>query len=139
MVLITLLKAILDSGGFAYTEINDTVQMTVSDGSRRWNVVFAADKEGFLRYYARYPMSVSGEHMPALLRELNRLNSTLRAGCFLVADGYPVFRYGAYIFDEFTAAESVADLITVAMAQTSAAWDDIREALYILRRGEPEK
>ena len=136
MVLIKLLRAILESKGFAYTEKNGTVMMTVSDGSHRWSVAFTADKEGFLRYYARYPMAVSEERMPMLLQELNRLNSGLRAGCFLVADGYPVFRYGAYIFDEFTAAESIADLMTVAMAETAAAWGDIQNAICAIGSGK---
>ncbi len=132
MVLIRLLKAMLDAQGFAYTETEDTVRMTVSDGTHRWDAVFTADREGFLRYYARYPMRVPEERMSALLAEMNRRNAALRAGCFLVADGYPIFRYGAYIFDEFTAAESVADLMTVAMAETAAAWDDIRKTVSVL-------
>ena len=130
MVLIKLLKAMLDAQGFAYTEVGDTVQMTVCDGAHRWSAVFTADKEGFLRYYARYPMRVSEERLPVLLAEMNHRNAALRAGSFFVSDGYPVFRYGVYIFDEFTAAESVADLAAVAMAETAAAWDDIRKTIF---------
>lgn len=129
MVLIKLLKAMLDSKGFEYIERDGTVQMIMSAGGHKWNVAFAADKEGFLRYYARYPMSVSAEQEPRVLNELNRLNCSIRAGSYLIVDGYPVFRYGVYIFDEFTAAESVADLLTVASAQTAAAWEDIQKAV----------
>ncbi len=129
MILIKLLTAMLDSKGIDYIECGDTVQLAMSAGGYRWNVAFTADKEGFLRYYGRYPMAVPPEREYAVLRQLNNLNCSLRAGSYVIADGYPVFRYGAYIFDEFTAAESVADLIAVASAQTAAGWKDIQNAV----------
>ena len=136
MVLIKLLKAMLDSKGFEYIERDGTVQMMMSAGGHKWNVAFTADKEGFLRYYGRYPMAVSADREQAVLRELNRLNCSIRAGSFMMADGYPIFRYGVYIFDEFTAAESVADLLTVASAQTAASWEDIQRAILTDRVGK---
>ena len=136
MVLIKLLKAMLDSKGFEYIERDGTVQMMMSAGGHKWNAAFTADKEGFLRYYGRYPMAVSADREQAVLRELNRLNCSIRAGSFMIADGYPLFRYGVYIFDEFTAAESVADLLTVASAQTAAAWEDIQRAILTDRVGK---
>lgn len=129
MVLIKLLCTILDSRGLEYTLHDGTVQLIMNAGARSWNAAFTADDKGFLRYYARYPMRVAIEKTGIVLAALNRLNGTLRAGCFLISDGYPVFRYSAYIFDEFTAAEATADLITVASAMTAAAWDDIQNAV----------
>jgi len=128
MVLMNLLRALLDAKGFDYTEHDDTIQMRMRADHRRWDAVFCADDEGFLRYYGRYPMRVPGDRTDAVLAVLNRLNTGLRAGCFLLSDGYPMFRYGAYIFDEYTAALSVADLVTVSMAETAAAWDAIEDA-----------
>lgn len=130
MVLLKLLKFLLDEQGIAYSEAGDTLQMTMCAGGRRWNAVLTADAEGFLRYYARYPMKIPASREGQVLAVLNRLNGTLRAGCFMLADGYPIFRYGAYIFDEFTAEESVADLIAVSMAKTADAWDVIAAASY---------
>ena len=130
MVLIKLLQALLDSRGIDYIQRgDDTLHMTLGAGSRVWQVTAVADGEGFLRYYAKYPMNVPEEKVQPLLAVMNRRNAALRAGCFLIADGAPIFRYGVYIFDEFTAAESVADLFAVATAQTAAAWDEIASAL----------
>lgn len=129
MTLLKLLCSILDARGLDYAQSGDVVRLTIQAGYRRWSVVVTADKEGFLRYYARYPLWVSEEKSGRVLEVLNGLNAELRAGCFLLSEGYPVFRYGVYIFDEFTAAESVADLLVTATAKTAAAWDDIQKAV----------
>ncbi len=129
MTLIKLLCALLDGKGLDYTRKGDTVHLLVQAGNRKWSVAFTADEQGFLRYYARYPWLVPTERRGDTLDTFNRLNAELRAGCFLLAEGYPVFRYGVYIFDAFTAAESVADLFVTATAKTAAAWDEIQKAV----------
>ena len=131
MTLVKLVCALLDSKGLDYAVSGDTVQLILQAGHKKWNAVFTDDREGFLRYYARYPWRVSGADSERMLVLLNRLNTELRAGCFLLSEGYPVFRYGVYIFDEFTAAESAADLMVTAMAKTAAAWDDIQKAASV--------
>lgn len=128
MTLLKLVCALLDSRGLDYAMSGDTVQLIMQAGHKKWSAVFTDDEEGFLRYYARYPWRVPEADVGKMLALLNRLNSELRAGCFLLSEGYPVFRYGVYIFDEFTAAESAADLMVTAMAKTAAAWDDIQRA-----------
>lgn len=131
MTLVKLVCALLDSRGLDYAVSGDTVQLILQAGYKKWSAVFTDDKEGFLRYYARYPWRVSEADEGRVLALLNRLNTQLRAGCFLLSEGYPVFRYGVYIFDEFTAAESAADLMVTAMAKTAAAWDDIQKAASV--------
>lgn len=125
MILLDLLKAVLARQGVSYAEINDSVQFIMTCGAHKWNVAFTSDEESFLRYYARYPWKITDKNHDRVMTLLNQLNTELRAGCFMAADGYPVFRYGVYIFDSFTAEESVADLILTAAAKTNSAWDDI--------------
>ena len=129
MRLFELLKEILESKGIAYMERDGTIQFAVVCGGHKWSVAFTEDSESFLKYYARYPWAVDKKRESAVLEAMNGFNSTLRAGCFMICDGYPVFRYGVYIFDEFTARESIADLLLTAAAKTEAAWDDIYYAV----------
>jgi hypothetical protein len=120
----------LRSKGLDFTEKDGAVQFIMRCGGHKWNAAFVADEQGFLRYYARYPFRISESSSDRALGELNRLNEGLRAGCFMISGGYPVFRYGVYIFDDFTAAESVADLFVTAAARTDAAWGEIYGAVY---------
>ena len=129
MTLIKLLCALLDGRVLDYTRKGDTVHLLLQAGSRKWSTVITADEQGFLRYYARYPWLVQAEARGRVLEALNSLNAGLRAGCFLLSEDYPVFRYGVYIFDAFTAAESVADLLVTATAKTAATWDEIQKAV----------
>lgn len=129
MRLFELLKEILESKGIAYMERDGTIQFAVVYGGHKWSTAFTEDRESFLKYYARYPWAVDKNREPAVLKAMNGFNSTLRAGCFMIYDGYPVFRYGVYIFDGFTARESIADLLLTAAAKTAAAWDDIYSAV----------
>jgi hypothetical protein len=129
MTLIKLLCALLEGKGMAYTRKGDTVHLLVQAGGRKWSVAITADEQGFLRYYARYPWLVREDRRDHVLETLNEQNARLRAGCFLLSEGYPVFRYGVYIFDALTAAESVADLLVTATAKTAAAWDEIQKAV----------
>lgn len=126
----------LRSEGLEYIEKDGTVQFIMRCGGHKWNAAFTADEQGFLRYYARYPFEVSANAENGVLAELNRLNGELRAGCFMISGRYPVFRYGVYIFDDFTAAESVADLFITAAARTDAAWDAIYDAVFRTARSE---
>lgn len=130
MILLELLKEILEEEGIAYSEQNGTVQFALVCAGHKWHTAFSEDSESFLKYYARYPWAVREGGEPAALAALNRLNSTLRAGCFMIYDSYPVFRYGVYIFDEFTARESIADLLLTAAAKTEAAWEEIYSAVF---------
>ena len=129
MRLFELLKEILESGGIAFEECGGTIQFSVVCGGHRWQAAFTEDSESFLKYYARYPWQVSAEREAQTLKCLNALNSTLRAGCFMIHEGFPVFRYGVYIFDEFTARESIADLLLTAVAKTEAAWNDVYDSV----------
>lgn len=130
MRLFELLEEILQSESIVYTQQDGTIQFATVCGGHKWQVAFTEDKESFLKYYARYPWTVEEKNEPRVLRALNALNSTLRAGCFMIYDGYPVFRYGVYIFDEFTARESIADLLLTAAAKTEAAWEDVYYAVF---------
>lgn len=130
MRLFELLKEILQSESIAYTGQEDTIQFSIVCGGHKWQVAFTEDRESFLKYYARYPWAVDEKSEAKVLKALNKLNSTLRAGCFMIYDGYPIFRYGVYIFDEFTARESIADLLLTAAAKTEAAWEDVYSAVF---------
>lgn len=129
MRLIDLLKEVLDGGGIGYREQDGHIQLALCSGMHKWSVCFTEDKESFLKYYARYPWHISDENLSNALLSLNEMNTSLRAGCFMVSGGYPVFRYGVYIFDEFSAKESIADLLITACAKTEAAWDEVYDAV----------
>lgn len=129
MRLIDLLKEVLDSGGITYREQDGIIQLALCCGMHKWSVCFTEDRESFLKYFARYPWHIAPETLGNALLKLNELNVSLRAGCFMVSDGYPVFRYGVYIFDEFTAKESIADLLYTAAAKTEAAWEEVYRAV----------
>ena len=129
MRLTELLKEVLDSYGIRYREQDGAVQLTLCSGAHKWSVSFSEDSEGFLKYYARYPWHIPESRLGRVLSVLNEMNASLRAGCFMVYDGYPVFRYGVYIFDEFTAKESIADLLLTASARTDAAWGQVYDAV----------
>ena len=122
---IRLLKAMLDMQGIGYTEYNGTVRLAVICRGHRLETVFISDKEGFLRMFVRYPWSIPRERLGEVLERLNELNATLRAGCFHTNEGYVVFRYGSYIFDEYTAGESVSDLFVTGIAAADSHWNDI--------------
>ncbi|MGN1340081.1 MAG: ATP-binding protein [Oscillospiraceae bacterium] len=125
MRLFELLKEILDNGGIRYSESGGHIHLTLCSGLHKWSVCFSEDKESFLKYYARYPWKVGDDIRGRALSALNEMNAALRAGCFMLCDDYPVFRYGVYIFDEFTARESIADLLLTAAARTEAAWEQV--------------
>lgn len=129
MRLFELLKELLDDGGIPFEEQDDTIQFSVLCGGHRWQAAFAEDSESFLKYYARYPWAVPKEREADVLKTLNALNSTLRAGCFMIHKSFVLFRYGVYIFDEFTAKESMTDLLLSAVARTEAAWEDVYSAV----------
>lgn len=129
MRLTELLKEVLDSFGIRYREQDGAVQLMLYSGAHKWGVSFSEDSEGFLKYYARYPWHIPESRQNRVLSALNEMNASLRAGCFFIHDSCPVFRYGVYIFDEFTARESVADLILTASARTEAAWDKVYDAV----------
>ncbi|MGN0650989.1 MAG: hypothetical protein ACI4KM_11170 [Oscillospiraceae bacterium] len=122
---IKLLKAMLDMRGIGYTEENGQLKLAVLCGGHRLETVFISDKESFLRMFVRYPWSILQERRSKVLERLDELNGTLRAGCFLTLDGYVVFRYGSYIFDEYTAGESVSDLFLTGIAAADSHWNDI--------------
>lgn len=130
MQLFELLKEILKDGGVPFEEQDSAIRFSVVCGGHKWQVAFAEDSESFLKYYARYPWVVREECEEGVLRSLNALNSTLRAGCFMLHRGFVLFRYGAYIFDEFTAKESIVDVLLTATARTEAAWDEVYSAVY---------
>ena len=125
MRLFQLLKELLEEKGMDFDERDGTIQFSVVCGGHRWQVAFAEDSESFLKYYAQYPWAVSEAREAEVLRSLNALNSTLRAGCFMLHKGFVLFRYGVYIFDEFTARESIEDLLITAVAKTEAEWETI--------------
>lgn len=129
MRLFELLKNILDDGGIRYIEKEGSLQFAMYCGAHMWNVAFTEDEESFLKYYARYPWGVSAGVESNILSALNRINESLRAGCFMISGGYPVFRYGVYIFDEFTAKESISDQFLTASAKVEAEWDHIYAAV----------
>lgn len=132
MRLFEILKNILDEKGTIYLDCGSTVQFIMRCGGHKWNVAFTEDNESFLKYYARYPWTVSEDMKGRVLLELNRINESMRAGCFLISGGYPIFRYGVYIFDEFTAKESIADLLMTASAKTEAEWRHVYAAVNCL-------
>lgn len=125
MRLFELLKELLKDKGIDFEERGGTIQFSILCGSHRWQTAFTEDSESFLKYYARYPWAVTEENEALVLRCLNSLNSELRAGCFMLHNGFPIFRYGVYIFDEFTARESIEDLLVTAVAKTEAEWETI--------------
>lgn len=130
MRLFQLLKELLEEKGMDFDERDGTIQFSVVCGGHRWQTAFTEDSESFLRYYARYPWEVAGENEEQVLKCLNSLNAALRAGCFMLHGGYPIFRYGVYIFDEFTARESIEDLLLTAVAKTEAEWETIFNSVH---------
>lgn len=124
-----LLKQTLAKQGVSFSETDGTVQLILINGSHKWNVAFAEDEQSFLRYYARYPWEVDPAEYGRVLLELNSMNESLRAGCFMISGGYVVFRYGVYIFDAFTAEESIIDLLLTASARTDAEWNRVYRAV----------
>ncbi len=129
MRLIDLLNEVLDSGGIRCCKQSGHIQLTLCSGPHKWSVCFTEDRESFLKYYARYPWHIAPDRLNETIAALNEMNVSLRAGCFLVSEGYVVFRYGVYIFDEFTAKEIIADLFITAAAKTEAAWDEVYRAV----------
>ena len=127
--LFELLKEVLGDEGIAYSEYENTIQFIFRCGGHKWNVAFTEDDESFLVYYARYPWIVENENR--VLKTLNELNEKLKAGCFTVSGGYPLFRYGAYIFDEFTAKDSICDLLRSSLAKTESEWLRIYSAVNV--------
>ena len=125
MRLFELLKELLKDKGIDFEEQDGTIRFSISCGGHRWQTAFTEDSESFLKYYARYPWAVAEENEARVLRCLNAINSGLRAGCFMLHGGFPIFRYGVYIFDEFTARESIEDLLITAVAKTEAEWETI--------------
>ena len=129
MRLIELLKEVLDRSNIRYCEQNGYIQLTLCSGLHKWSVSFSEDKESFLKYYAQYPWHIDEGSQSRVLSALNEMNTSLRAGCFMICDGFPVFRYGVYIYDEFTAKESIVDLFLTAAARTDASWEAIYQAV----------
>lgn len=136
MLLFELLKELLEEKGIDFEEHGDSVQFSIICGSHRWQAAFTEDSESFLKYYARYPWAVVGKDNEVRVLEcLNSLNATLRAGCFMLHEGFPMFRYGVYIFDEFTARESIEDLLITAVAVTEAEWKTVFDSVRLTAEG----
>lgn len=131
MLLFELLKELLEEKGIDFEEESGTIQFSVLCGGHRWQAAFTEDSESFLKYYARYPWAVAEENKARVLERLNSLNAALRAGCFMLHGGFPVFRYGVYIFDGFTARESIEDLLITAVAETEAAWETVFNSVQL--------
>lgn len=130
MVLTEVIKSVLIKNSVEYTELDGTVQMTLLNGSHKWQTAVTADSEGFMRYYARYPWRVPAQALGRVLEGLNGLNEHLRDGCFMVSGEYVLFRCSAYIFDPFVAEESAEDLFLTSAAQTDAAWGSVYSLIF---------
>lgn len=126
-------KRMLAAHGIAYAEDGGQLRLTVRCGEHPLETVITEDEECFLRCWARLPWRVGADVRAALLEELNAVNAGLRAGCAMILDDYVVFRYGAYIIDEYTAEEAAADLFVCCVAFADSCWGRVRA---VLMRGE---
>lgn len=129
MDLLKLFEEFIEENNMKYLKSGNDFLMTLCGGLHKWSSVVSVDEKDFLIYYARYPWHVGENREDRVQEALNKINLTLRAGCFMISDGYPIFRYGVYIFDEFTAKESIEKALTSAIARTKAAWDAVYRAV----------
>lgn len=129
MDLLKLSEEFLEENNMRYLKSGDSFKMTLCGGLRKWSAVISTDEKGFFIYCARYPWRVPECRESYVQAALGRMNLTLRAGCFMISEGYAIFRYGVYIFDEFTAKESMGKAFSAAIARTEAAWDSVYRAV----------
>lgn len=120
----------LDLQGIDYIQADDSIQMVLCSAAHKWKCAVTADDSGFLSIYSRYPWTVPSGRRGRLLEALNEQNEHLVAGCFMISEDIPMFRYSVYISDPLLFADIAQRHFAAAATMTDKAWDRIYSALY---------